>query len=1716
MQTVRSVGISGAKRLFFAFAVSGIAWRAKLPGYVVANLSLSEEKRVMLMRPFSCFTMLLAFLTLSGYMASATADEAAAQADEIEAVKVQAAQKAADVAKAAAADADKPAVKADDAKADDAKAEEKKDAAKPAAPANPLQGLIRGIFGKKPAGRILPKNGGKPAVPPANLKPGEKPEEKDPEPNDPTVRDYIDSRAPHQRVIGKALARAELFMGEAESGSNDNGWQIAYDMLNMILHPPVAEAAMFRENPMVRLEGGRWMLATDKANTLLSRMPPRFLELYRVTRGPEAERKLAEAVKAGNLEQVAEVATRYYHTEAGRQAMNRLGSIHYDRGEFGVAARWFKTLIAMQAPVTEDHRWQLKAAIAFREAGNDPALKELLAQIGSAKTAVAGREGVVAAEWLESDSDIDEPDVTLTREWHTLRGNASRTGRIPDGEPLLLPKWSQPLSGYATARESVQTLIEDLDDVGTATLPAFTPITANGKVFFRTLRGVRAVDVASGRTLWETAAGLCPERILAGNPSSQQYANMQQQVFFRGGGVIAMQQGRSYYNGGNAEYDRLSSLLFRNGTWGQISTDGEQLFVLEEHAILSPFQPGNGSRFGNGNEDPFHRDFASNKIVAYDMNTGRPRWEVGGTAMDEPFDRRLAGQYFFGVPVADGDNLYVIGEKDAEIRLFCLAGENGRPRWSALLAHSDVDIQEDFGRRWWNVQPTISEGVVVCPTTVGWLVAVDPTHHSVIWNFRYSGIQRATQNRHSSREQERAVPQSPLNQQWALTAPIISDHHLVYAPHEEQTLVCVDLYTGKLVWQRSKDDALYVAGVHDGQVITVGKTSISAVRLQDNKPLWSTPHQTTAADGSAENQVKPGQPCGMGLIVGNTFYQPFCSGQLHAIDLADGKSLQTSYLPQSELRLGNLLMYQDTFLSLGPTGMTAFEQRESINRQIAERQKADPQDSWAFLKQAEIDLLNLKYPAALKLLQKVTAKKLTEGDQQRYRQAMIETLTQVIRSDFENSEPLFAELNQVTRTSGEKLLVQQLQTERLQAVGQASAAFDAYMKLADADEEITVQRTDDSDVSMPLSLWVTAGLHDLWKQASTDERARLDQRVAGLADAARSADTAAREHFVRLFGFHPLAIETRFTLARDYARANELALAHNHLQRLTNDPVPTVAAEATAVLADLFAEHGQHGEASFYWQQLAGRYPEVVLSSGRTGSEEVALHQQNGRLVATTPDVLTWSNKQVRSEFVGRDTSYNSQSRLTLRGDNPTPFFDNVRFDFRQNEQRLVMYPGQSNRPAWLVPLQTQQRSHQSNILPVERVGHLLFTVHSDVLHAISPVDRRVVWSYSIEGLNSSRVFRRNIYDRGVQAMQLASSVSPLGLWQQSAQSRGMLAVANAKYVCLHGRRCFTVLDTLTGEVRWRCDRVPAHTAIYGTEDVIFMMPQNQSTPTAFAALDGRTLSSKNLRTTLQQSITSVGPHLITMENKSTLSLLGIRRGNIIIRAQDPLRDQVAWEHKFSTKSRLCLLDDNRLAVLQNSGEFQVLNLLDGEQTTFTGLTETEMKPLTKGSSVTAYCVADRHHVYLLFNDQNRNGYYYGGGSLRSVKVNGLVACFSSKTREKLWHKTIKNTSLVLQYFDDIPVMLFSERKYERKGNFGYYSTEVIAIDKQTGKSLVNQKASTNYSGYQSMDVDLEANIIELNTYNQRLRLTAVDVPQTPARAQRPAARAEDPASTGE
>ncbi|GAB4152573.1 MAG: hypothetical protein Tsb009_28580 [Planctomycetaceae bacterium] len=1555
------------------------------------------------------------------------------------------------------------------------KSTKKKAAANDKKPPNNFLGrLIRNIFPQKVPARILPKRN-------KVANPGEAgngdhdhgdPDSKEKENRNEGlfIRDYIDARAPQNSLDARLLRQVDRLM---KAGS----WKPAMMALQQLLDR--------KQDSLVRTKDGRWISLREHATQLLGKLPKEYQDAYVLQYGKPAEQLLEEALQNGSLDKVVDVATRYFHTPAGKKAANYVVSWHLDRKEYGMAARWMHRLMQSNVDFATKPQWQLKAAAIYQLTGDQKRSEQLIQKIEQ----TVGKQGISVAgrlqnprEWLSSVKRNRLVEDAPLSEWRYFFGNPRRTGTMAGGEPLLLPRWSHPTTHSHAVQTKIEMLIQSLTDRGRALIPAFHPLAVKNKIIFRTMRGVLVVDATTGRPLWETREGISAETILSGRVPTSSYYNGRAR--FVRGGVISS----SGYSGA-ADRNPLTGLLFRNGTFGNLSSDGERLFVIEKHAILSNIQAGTNYSTDVERYDRFRRSWSTNVLAAYDLNTGRPLWEIGGRKRNEPFDLPLAGTYFFSTPVIDGGELFITGETQAEIRVFSINPQTGKVNWSQRIANPDNRIKQDFGRRWFTSQIAVSDGMLICPTTVGWLVAVNRTNHSVLWAHRYS---KPNPDEELSRSST-LVQYKDLNGRWSPSAPVISQGYVVYTPSEDNSAICVRLMDGKRVWAVSKSQTnplnsstwnsnyLYLAGVFGERVVLVGTTKITAFSLTDGKKIWDLAIPPSA-----------GTPSGMGVASGEHYHLPLSQGQLWSIDLTSGKLLSKLYLPDSERSLGNLTMYQGMLLSMTPLGITSFEQRTAIVEKIKERKAKFPGDAWALLKEVEMDLLKRDYPASLARLRQIQAENVPGELKSRYRQAMMETLVAVIRSDFSKHDREIEELARFTQSPEEKFAHRRLAAERFEARKNFLKAFESYYSLVNETKVKFVKRADNRDHSVSLPQWLGGRFRDLYQQADKGTRQKLDEFIAAKVKAVPAGNLQAEQQLCTIFGFHHSSKDVWSRLVEARIASGKFSSAEQLLLFLINHVDREIASSSMIRLGELYKKFGLRSSVGQVYRMMARRFPTVKLSNGRTAAEELSAlskqARQSGRHRSTP---LSWGDSRMVLESSGTRYSSYSEQELDLR-DSHWPYFDEHRFWVDRSQQQLEINHTQKNGIRWLVPLRGNTRISTSARVFGETGGHMLFVTNRNVLHSLSPVDRRVLWTRSLGsqagGVPASIQYGYSSYSSSNSHTRFTmhqgqAGVSRLTLWRKSSRNPAV-PIANARYVALHERRTFSVLDSVTGKLLWKNSNAIPGTRYLGTQDVIFIVPPQKERAVAVRAVDGKRLPVKNVAEMLENAISIVGNDLVLLDIKTSRFLTFVRE-TITLRRMAPLTGKIKWKKDYKTGTRFNLTSDGSLATFTRKGDFQLVDLKSGQSTFAVKLTKNDVS-----FNASFYLMTDPNNVILAADDHGGSRSYYNG-EIASISLNGKLLAFDRQSGKPLWNQSIKNRQLVISAVRHSPVLVFSKRKYIRQGQLSYQIMSFLAIDKRTGKRLIDEsRPASRY--YQSLRVNVPERYVEFRTYDRRIRLVAV------------------------
>jgi outer membrane protein assembly factor BamB len=1474
-------------------------------------------------------------------------------------------------------------------------------------------------------------------------------------------RDYMDSRAPHDLKV-------EQMMRAADVAIQRNEWKVAQELLQRLLDLP--------EDSLHRLPDGRWQSVRRSANQLLGSAPKQFLDDYRTQYSGLAQQLLNEAKRSGNTADYVMVASRFLQTPAGAEAANYLGSLHFDRGEFGLAATWFDDIARSSAALSMDSAWRVKAALANRRAGDLSASQKLIEgfEKSPGQRVTLGVGGVNPGAWLGGVNAALPTRSLVLNDWKQLYGSVSRQGTSTGSEPLLSPVWNVPLTSSHTVRRRVNWILQDLLDQDRTPIVAASPLVVGGRVVYRDLRGVRSVDIETGKTLWESLEGVSAERILGGLPAPQSDGR----DAFRGRGMF--QNDFNEYQGQSVEYHPLASLMFRDGTYGTLSSDGRQVFVIEDLGILSRNQPGQQWGWDGSGEmqDPYGVSWKTNRLVSYDLNTGRPRWSVGGPDAQESFDLPLAGSFFYGVPAVDGEELLVIAGKGDDVRLWSLDRATGVPRWSQLIAYTDTKIEQDIGRRWFTAQVAADGGVIVCPTTVGWLVAVDRMRQSVLWAHRYlppSGSGERDPN-------TQFVPQRDLNSQWSPAAPIISGSVVVYTPPEEPIVLALNLLDGRRLWEKPKEAGMYLAGVFADRVVLVSRSDIAAFNLSTGKQLWTLP-------------LGEAHPSGRGQAVGDQYYLPLSDGELRIVDLKSGKEVSRSYVPMTHPPLGNLAMHRGKLVALGPQGLVGFGQRDAVTAEIQRRKLQNPDDAWAMLREAEVYLLNRDHAAALPLLLKDNSEGLSEDELSRRHAEAIECLASVIRQDPKSHESELEALGRLAQTDSEKRLHQELTADHLAAQSKFLEAFEVLWSLREgADVDALVTRSDNPQVSMSPKVWLASRLSELWSAAAGKDREDVDRRIAEIIASASSANDSSRQLSATLLRFHPAATVLQEALIEGLAKREDFAGAQFELMKIAAGSDRTAAARATERLARLMEQFQQPADAAYYYQLLDSEFGEVSLSEGVMGADLVKRLKSEGKISAITKSRgAAWDERPL--ELVQGPVQYMPPAQ-EIASRTVLPYFEPLMVEVQLQEQRLAFEQLANGQYSWLVPLRSSPRNQGDGYAATAFLGHQIALINRDMLHVVSPIEKRLLWTKALDDSGEGGPFWRHASRPPTPPMVTASrNPEQIGLLQQAGFT-GRLAVAEPNYIAVFGRRSISILDPRTGERLWRKEGIPQFAQVVGNRDMVCVVPQNRTQAEAYRASDGKALKIDDLGTMLGNAIQMRGDSILLLEAGSSTRFWSLTAPKTVLRLHQPLSGEDRWKVEFPPNALVTQLDENELLVVPRDGKAERIDVASGKRTALEPIVADDMK----GRRIESYGLTDDDRIYFVANVMDSTGFHHYGESLPSVRANGIIIAWNRSDGKIAWRQEVKNQNLVVDRFRSVPVMLFVTRSWQQKGNVSFGTLSVQAIHKQTGKILHNSTSPSMYSGFHSLDVNLSEPSIELKSYNLRMRLVPTNGPVAEAK----------------
>ena len=550
------------------------------------------------------------------------------------------------------------------------------------------------------------------------------------------------------------------------------------------------------------------------------------------------------------------------------------------------------------------------------------------------------------------------------------------------------------------------------------------------------------------------------------------------------------------------------------------------------------------------------------------------------------------------------------------MRLLCLDPKNliavpGQPKkpaliWSQKLGKPNSALPQDSVRRYQGTTLAAADGIIVCPTNSGVIVAVDMMSCSLLWAYGYRTLEPNQQQRWDPNTGQPIVPQQLPTDRWRSSGPIINNGRVILTAYDSRTLECLDLRTGKVIWSVPHDsNDLYVAGVVNDRVVVVGKNSVKAYHLMGEekrrpKVAWEP--------------ITIPTPTGHGAIGRNALYVPVRqenagrdtttpAGEIWAINIEDGKILSKTAARKrndtaelAKYGIGNLVFQDGMVFTQSPWEIACYPQLEIKIAEMKKLLEKNPKDPLGLLARGELYLDDGKLKEAVADFKEAEKQDLPAEKKPLLREKLYIAYTELLRADFNTAEGFLKEYEALCEVPAEKeetpedKVRREDETKRRKRLhyyllargretqGRLSEAFDHYLALANMGEgKQLLEMPDEPSVRMRPDVWARGRIEAMIRRATTAEAKKsLEDRVNKEWEAVKDGkDLKKLREFVAVFGpFFDSGREAQFKLADLLLSTNNDAdarEAQTHLSQLrvtADEPVIRARCDRSAGATD--------------------------------------------------------------------------------------------------------------------------------------------------------------------------------------------------------------------------------------------------------------------------------------------------------------------------------------------------------------------------------------------------------------------------------------------------------------------------------------------------------------------------------------------------------------------
>jgi outer membrane protein assembly factor BamB len=1239
-------------------------------------------------------------------------------------------------------------------------------------------------------------------------------------------------------------------------------------------------------------------------------------------------------------------------------------------------------------------------------------------------------------------------------------------------------------------------------------LGSFFPITATvvkqdrpeNLIIFRNYSGVEARSLKTGKMAWRSPSSWSLENLLGDKERRPDTRKKQ-----------ALEAYLAYY----LTQQQMPQILFENSVYGTLSTDNVYAYAVEDFAV--PPNPGhNGGldpRLGPGMGGPalFGEDVANanrhSKLRALKLSAdGKEDWTVGGVGGKD----ELADSFFLGPPLPLGGKLYVLTEKQQELRLVCLdPSRKGKVVGVQTLATTHEKLENDVPRRIHAAHLAYGDGILVVPTNAGAVFGIDLLENRLVWAYPYRDRDdnppragpRFPGGGFIPGPDGMPLPTMPRTGDWKEAAPCIADGKVVFTAPDARSLHCVHLLDGAQLWTyRRQEDDLFFAGVYRGKVLVVGKKQCRALDLADGKLLWS---------------VDTGMPpSGQGIASDNIYYLPLhdpdpakARSEICAIDVDRGAVAAHTAARNKEEVPGNLLFYDGEVVSVSADAVAAYPQLKVKIAQMDERLARNPDDPEGLTERGTLRLDQGDRLGAIEDLRKAIHNRPSAETRARARGKLYDALTEYAEQRFGDAEEYLGEYEALCRADLDGVTDEAERARRLEVSrkrranflflvakgrekqGKLVEAFEKYQEFAAAagpDELVTVR--DEPAVRANADVWARGRIAAMVAAASPEQRRPLEALIAARWERARAAgDLDEVRRFVRMFGaLCDAGREARFYLAErllERGKPGDLLEAERELCGFrTPQEAPEVAGRAVEALARLYLRRGLREDAAYCYRLLGRDYAGVKVRGGKTGADFHDEAATDKRLMPYLDEPAPPGGKLKVTEGTGAHLA--AQVYVFAQVGEPLPYFRHHAVALRFDNQHLQVIDTRTGAP--VMDQQVENTLLQTLVpnlggqptaarFPYRSRGHLVVLPIAHMVYGIDPVNRQVLWQRNLAGVKyeGGGGVPRPLVTQHVAVDPRDGTLQVLfqGGWKQRLGSAGPL---QGSVVCLQSRDALEAVDPLTGQTLWQRTDMTGPTDVFADEQYVYVVELSAETNKplngrVLRAADGATVrDAPNFAAAYEHRSGAPGRHLLVADRPAG--------GGVTLRLCDVVTGKDLWTQELPAGSVVLHSQEPGLAgAVGPDGAVRVWDLASGREVLHTDKgydflnRKTGIDPTGLANLQAVHLLADAQALYLACEGPpDPNLARFGGVmpnvmpglGLRCLPVNGRIYAYDRARGTFKFHVQAAHQLLLLERFRDMPVLVLTAMVPGIPAGAGVRAmpgmiyTTFLAVDKRSGKVL--------------------------------------------------------------